>query len=74
MKILDFVSLFSFFSRKLLKKAENALKYYKGYKSRNQDDENEFRMEFERLKSIVNVQKEDQKLCFADFCMFIYTA
>ena len=48
--------------------AEDALKYYKGYKDNNPDDENEFCMEFKRLKAIVNEQKQEEKLCIADFC------
>lgn len=53
------------------KKAEKALKYYKGYKGSNNEEDMAIIKEFEKLKAIVNEQKQGTKLRFSDFCMYI---
>ncbi|XP_031631805.1 facilitated trehalose transporter Tret1-like isoform X2 [Contarinia nasturtii] len=47
------------------KRAENALRFYKGYKGKN---EQEMYKELERLKVIANEQKSDEKMKMSDIC------
>lgn len=56
-----------------MKKAEDALKYYKGYKGSNDVEELAFQKELEKLKAIVNGQKQEEiKLRLSDFCRFFF--
>ena len=50
-----------------LQKAQESLKYYKGYKGKTDSEINMFSIEFERLKSIAREQKEDEKFHVTDF-------
>lgn len=51
------------------KLAEDALKFYKGYKD-NRDHQEDYAIhkEFERLKAVMSERKKDEKLKLADFC------
>lgn len=51
-------------------KAEKALRHYKGYDGENDQENNAFFDEFERLKSISMKRKTDEKLGAADLCKF----
>lgn len=53
----------------LNQKAEAALKYYKGYQGNDEAEYHAFCKEFEKLKTITNVQN-DSTLHMADFCMY----
>ncbi|XP_055304279.1 uncharacterized protein LOC129569467 [Sitodiplosis mosellana] len=50
-----------------IQKAEDALKYYKGYKGKSKQEDDELYKEFERLKSIANERKTEEKLQASDF-------
>lgn len=52
----------------IFQKAESALKFYKGYKGSNQQEDNAIYKEFEKLKMINNDSKNDEKLQLTDFC------
>lgn len=51
-------------------KAENALKFYKGYKGNTKEEVDALFEEFERLKAITNQQKIEEKIQISDFCKF----
>lgn len=57
----------------MLQKAENALKWYKGYKRDANDHQADaaFDKEFERLKSIANEPKAKETTTIRDFCKFL---
>ncbi|XP_055299426.1 uncharacterized protein LOC129567002 [Sitodiplosis mosellana] len=50
-----------------VQKAQEALKYYKGYKGKTDAEINMFNIEFERMKSIAKEQQADEKLRVNDF-------
>lgn len=50
------------------KKAEKALKYYKGVKGNNEKEEIALNSEFERLKSVVTKRKLNDKFRASDIC------
>lgn len=52
------------------KRAERALKYYKGYKRSCKEEDVAFYKEFESLKSVSNTQKDNKKFRIEDFCKF----
>lgn len=51
-----------------MKKAEESLKYYKGYEGKTIDETMAINVEFERLKAIASEQEADKKFVFKDFC------
>lgn len=51
----------------MFQKAQDALKYYKGFKGNSEVEINMFNIEFERLKSIAQEQQADEQLHFSDF-------
>lgn len=51
--------------------AENAQKFYKGYKGKTQEENYAFYNEFDRLKSISMERKIDEKFQFSDICMLL---
>lgn len=58
--------------KSLKKKAENALKFYKGIEGKNEKESNAIRNEFERLKSIASERKTEEKLQLADICKILF--
>lgn len=64
------LNLFSFLF--YAKKAEKALKYYKGYKGGSSEEDMAILKEFEKLKAIVSEQKQEPKLRLADFCTYLW--
>lgn len=50
-----------------LQRAQESLKYYKDYKGKTDFEIKMFSIEFERLKSIAQEQKEDEKFRITDF-------
>ncbi|XP_055304280.1 facilitated trehalose transporter Tret1-like, partial [Sitodiplosis mosellana] len=50
-----------------IQKAEAALKYYNGFKGKSKQEDDALYKEFERLKSIVNERKTEEKLQASDF-------
>lgn len=50
-----------------LKKAESALKFYKGCDGKDAAEANALNAEFDRLKSIANERKIDEKTHLSDF-------
>lgn len=46
------------------------MKHYKGFEGKNQQENDDFRDEFERLKSVAMELKPDEKLGWADFRKF----
>lgn len=54
------------FIKNKFQKAEKSLKFYKGIKSDSAADYPIFKAEFERLKSLANEQKVDQKIHLKD--------
>lgn len=65
--IVNQINYYYFFRNQ---KAESALKYYKGFESKNQQEHNAFYDEFGRLKSIAMKQKPGEKFGWKDFCKF----
>lgn len=53
-----------------LKEAEDALKFYKGHDGKNVIEMIAISEEFERLKSIANDRKPDEKVHINDFCEY----
>lgn len=51
-----------------LQKAESALMYYKGCQGNTEHEKSLFKIEYERLKSVVEEQKIRPKLQIRDFC------
>lgn len=49
------------------KKAEKAIRYYKGIEGENEREKSSLKMEFDRLKMIVNEQEQSKKLELSDF-------
>lgn len=49
-------------------KAEQALKFYKGYKGGSEQEDDAILKELERLKSIANERKTEEKIRASDFC------
>lgn len=47
------------------------MKFYKGIKDDNVADYELFRSEFERLKTLANEQKVEDKVQLSDFCEYI---
>lgn len=52
------------------KKAEKALKYYKGYEGKSPAESNAIDAEFQRIKSVVEEQKTEEKLHISDLCEY----
>lgn len=55
-----------------VKEAEDALKYYKGYKGSSNEEQMAMVKEFEKLKAIVEEEKHKPKLRLSDFCTYIF--
>lgn len=53
------------------KKAEDALKFYKGFDRNNANDCIAISDEFERLKAIISDRKPDEKVHVKDLCKFL---
>lgn len=49
-------------------KAEDALKFYKGYKGKHQQEDVAISMEIETLKQIINKPENVEKFRIADLC------
>lgn len=54
------------FHREKLQKAEDALKFYKGYRGKTEMENIAICIEFERLKALAKERREDEKLHFKD--------
>lgn len=52
----------------LFQKAEKALKFYKGYKGKEEVEDYAIFKEIERLKLIASERKTEEKINAADFC------
>lgn len=51
-----------------LQKAEDALKFYKGYEGASKQEDDAIFKEFDRLKLIAYERKTEEKLQASDFC------
>lgn len=54
----------------MFQKAENALKFYKGYKGKSKQEVDAIFKEFERQKSIASERKMEERIRPSDFCKF----
>lgn len=62
------------FIKFIFQKAEDALKFYRGYAGRSKEEENALYNEFEKLKTITNDRKTEHKIQATDFCkLFLWT-
>lgn len=52
----------------VLKEAENALKYYKGYKGKSLEESRALTLEFQRLKNVIEQQRLEKRLQLNDLC------
>lgn len=52
----------------LFQKAEEALKFYKGYKGKDEGEDDAISREIERLKLIASERKTQEKINATDFC------
>lgn len=57
-----------FITNSKLQKAEDSLKFYKGFTGNSIDEHIAFNAEFHRLKSIANEQKADEKTPLRHIC------
>lgn len=53
------------------KKAEIALKWYKGYKGKDPLEDRAIAKELERLQAVQNEQKITENLRLSDFCTYL---
>lgn len=58
----------NFKSHLKFQKAENALKYYKGFKGKSEQEENAMNDEFERLKSVAMKRKSNDQFQASAVC------
>lgn len=54
-----------------IQKAEESLKFYKGYRGKDPMEDDAIAMELERLRSAGSDQKTTETLQMSDFCKFI---
>lgn len=72
-KLLNSYKKRAFLGRHKKQKAENALKYYKGFKGNCQYETAAFQAEFDRMQATSKQRKRQMKFHFSDFCkVFTY--